>query len=312
MASNAQSTSSKLLAHPSEAITRYKVSDLRHPTQAGEEKSFRFTGWHPLCRCYATPVLMSNEEFAQSLLSERNGETAPRSANEVTALPDNFKEWVERNKERIEAATNLPYFLKNNQQYDSAIQRKAVEELIRDAKAMGSMLQKTAETVASKFDAMVTPINYKTRESIMRKIKTERAGKPTYSTTDIKDSVRTTIIADRSRITAVREELKEMGCFIKEQDTELGYTGTIANVSGISTMGEIQVNTAKMIYAKERPNDARKILGDALYDTIAKEVGVEGGLGHRYYEEWRVLDKESKAAKAIAKKSRAYYKHFTD
>jgi len=103
--------------HNCKGVPAGRFYDICDELQGRYPKDFKFTGWHPLCRCYATPVLMSNEEFAQSLLSERNGEKAPRSANEVTALPDNFKEWVEKNKERIEAATDrgtLPYFIRDN------------------------------------------------------------------------------------------------------------------------------------------------------------------------------------------------------
>jgi len=103
--------------HNCKGVPAGRFYDICDELQGRYPKDFKFTGWHPLCRCYATPVLMSNEEFAESLLSERNGEKAPRSANEVTALPDNFKEWVERNKERIEAASDrgtLPYFIRDN------------------------------------------------------------------------------------------------------------------------------------------------------------------------------------------------------
>ena len=36
------------------------------------------------------------------------------SVNEVKDVPDNFKEWLERNQERIENADRLPYFLLDN------------------------------------------------------------------------------------------------------------------------------------------------------------------------------------------------------
>lgn len=37
---------------------------------------------------------------------------------------------------------------------------------------------------------------------------------------------------------------------------------------------------------------------------------MEGGLGHKYYEQWRVLDKASDEALKIAQKSIEYYSHF--
>lgn len=75
---------------------------------------------------------------------------------------------------------------------------------------------------------------------------------------------------------------------------------------------EIQVNTPKMIYAKETEANARRILGDRVWEQIAKETGVQGGLGHKYYEEMRVLDKDKDETKIaeLTKLSKSYYAHF--
>ncbi len=52
---------------------------------------------------------------------------------------------------------------------------------------------------------------------------------------------------------------------------------------------------------------ARILLGNDTYDAVAAKAGVPGGQGHKYYEDWRVLDPKSPEAQAIAEKSRAYY-----
>nr|DAI28847.1 MAG TPA: minor capsid protein [Caudoviricetes sp.] len=67
-------------------------------------KSFKFTGWHPHCRCFATTILKTPEEI----------KSGKPSKNEVKELPSNFKEWLENNKERIDNASSLPYFIKDN------------------------------------------------------------------------------------------------------------------------------------------------------------------------------------------------------
>ncbi len=67
-------------------------------------KSFKFTGWHPHCRCFATTILKTPEEI----------KSGKPSKNEVKELPSNFKEWLENNKERIDNAKSLPYFIKDN------------------------------------------------------------------------------------------------------------------------------------------------------------------------------------------------------
>ena len=67
-------------------------------------KSFKFTGWHPHCRCFATTILKTPDEI----------KSGKPSKNEVKELPSNFKEWFKNNKERIENANSLPYFIKDN------------------------------------------------------------------------------------------------------------------------------------------------------------------------------------------------------
>lgn len=67
-------------------------------------KSFKFTGWHPHCRCFATTILKTPDEI----------KSGKPSKNEVKELPSNFKEWFKNNKERIDNANSLPYFIKDN------------------------------------------------------------------------------------------------------------------------------------------------------------------------------------------------------
>ena len=82
-------------------------------------KTFVFTGWHPQCHCFAIPILMTPEEFAEASNMKAAGEDISRyrSKNAVDDVPDGFKKWVADNADRIEKANNrgtLPYFLKDN------------------------------------------------------------------------------------------------------------------------------------------------------------------------------------------------------
>ena len=72
-------------------------------------KDFKFTGWHPMCRCYVIPILKTEDEF----WSEEKKE----SINKVDDLPNNFKDWIVDNKKRLEKAKikgTLPYFVRDN------------------------------------------------------------------------------------------------------------------------------------------------------------------------------------------------------
>lgn len=83
-------------------------------------KWFKFKGWHPQCLCYATAILMDEETFDDQELSDLKSAlkgTAYKklsAKNEVTDLPDGFKEWVSENEERQANWSSTPYFIKDN------------------------------------------------------------------------------------------------------------------------------------------------------------------------------------------------------
>lgn len=89
-------------------------------------KEFKFVGWHPFCRCHATPILKTDEELDKELEAALLDEPEPdttHSDNEVTDVPDGFKQWLDTNAERIERAQHrgkLPYFLRDNEIVGSA------------------------------------------------------------------------------------------------------------------------------------------------------------------------------------------------
>ena len=96
-------------------------------------------------------------------------------------------------------------------------------------------------------------------------------------------------------------------------DKYFGYTGTIINIrTSNGIIGEIQVNTPKMIYAKEKPEIAKAILGETVWDEIHRTSGLPGGLGHEIYEKFRVLEKGDKERAILIRKSEEYYAHFQD
>lgn len=84
-------------------------------------KTFKWSGWHPNCRCYQEPVLASPAELDKMLDNILDG-TDPAGVdcvNEVTAMPSAFRIWAKDNAERIDRATTagtLPYFLRDNQE----------------------------------------------------------------------------------------------------------------------------------------------------------------------------------------------------
>lgn len=94
----------------------HPFTDICDELQGRYPKDFKFTGWHPNCRCYATSILKTDEEIAADTKKILNGEPVDgRSVNEVKDVPQGFKDWVLNNQERIGGAKSLPYFVKDNQ-----------------------------------------------------------------------------------------------------------------------------------------------------------------------------------------------------
>lgn len=89
-------------------------------------KDFKWVGWHPQCLCYAVSILKTEEEFWRDL----GGDTPGKSEKEVTDVPQEFKDWVRDNADRIEKAEKRgtqPYFIRDKQ--------KRIDEILKHGKS---------------------------------------------------------------------------------------------------------------------------------------------------------------------------------
>lgn len=77
-------------------------------------KTFKWTGWHPLCRDYCVPIFKTEEEF-WAWDEEKGDDTG--SVNEVKDVPDNFKKWIDDNIHRAKSWESAPYFIRDNKDY---------------------------------------------------------------------------------------------------------------------------------------------------------------------------------------------------
>lgn len=105
-------------------------------------KDFKFTGWHPLCRCTTFSILKTPEEvFADNARIMAGEPLDGNSINRVEDVPQEFKKWVEDNRDRMARAKSLPYFLRDNGKYVAPVanvQKQAkFEDLIKGLKAVG-------------------------------------------------------------------------------------------------------------------------------------------------------------------------------
>ena len=84
-------------------------------------KTFKFTGFHPFCICFATPITMEPEDFADFLLND----TVPQGQT-ITDIPQAAKDFVSENKDGLQSA----FWYKDNFTNDGRLQRKIVSQPI--------------------------------------------------------------------------------------------------------------------------------------------------------------------------------------
>ena len=260
-------------------IAGYEIKRSRHPygceicdmMKGVYPKSFVWVGNHPNCRCYMTPIFK-----------------ADLKGKELTLNPK-LTSWIASNEEKITTASSVPMFLWGVD-VEKATINNDVSLLMKKALNSEAEVSAIISKLTKELGGYSTPINYKSRESILRKVTDELNG----NVDGIKDSIRATIIVPEEKMKNILPYLQKSSIFarVKNQTPEqfLGYSGILTNIrTQQNIFAEIQFNTEKMIYAKETPSNAIRIMGQKRYNEIRKETGIEGGLGHKYYEEIRVL-----------------------
>lgn len=80
-------------------------------------KGFVWEGWHPQCFCVLTPIFAPENEIKAWRKAMLRGETYEFKTKGISDYPSNFKEWITKNKDNINAATErgkAPYFIAHN------------------------------------------------------------------------------------------------------------------------------------------------------------------------------------------------------
>ena len=301
--------------HLSNAHPKFDICD----SMAGSyPKGFVYSGWHVHCLCYSTSVMATKEEFKAWMKGGMKGDIL-QSQNVVTRIPRVAQEYVRKNESKLQKA----YFYRDNFAPGTVVRLtqlmkiESPETLMKLAKDSGDEVDEFGKSLAEKFNGKVTPLNFKSKDSIIRKVTSDYNG----DFSKVKDAVRSTIILPKDQIPAFLKDIENNPNVIgiKKQTLDkspLGYTGNIINFKTTNGLtAEIQVNTEKMIYAKDSPGTAKDILEEQTFNYIKKEVGgLESGLGHKYYEQWRVLDmvQDADRMEEIERKANEYYKIFRE
>ncbi len=117
-------------------------------------KDFKFTGWHPLCRCHAVTILKTEEEMAEDIAAMLDGRQPDGdSVNKVKDVPREFKDWLESNAGRLNRAKSVPYFMTDNPKYTGVTPAHGAVGAVT-----GTKLGRTATKVAFKvYEDMPAP-----------------------------------------------------------------------------------------------------------------------------------------------------------
>lgn len=83
-------------------------------------KTFRFVGWHPQCRCQVTPILADYDEYnkdrgnrLKAIVRGQAYKSLP-SRRQVTAMPENFTQYIDSIRERAKGWKSQPYYIRDN------------------------------------------------------------------------------------------------------------------------------------------------------------------------------------------------------
>ncbi len=101
----------------------HPVPDICDDLAGRYPKDFKFTGWHPHCRCHAISILKSDEELAEDTRRILAGEEPlPADTSKVDYNGQaKLEAWMADNADRVLNAQNLPYFIKDNPKYTTDI-----------------------------------------------------------------------------------------------------------------------------------------------------------------------------------------------
>ncbi len=77
-------------------------------------KWFKWTGWHPQCRCRMIPIMLSDSDWSNLLKLRFAGKENDFKPSQVINMPQPFIDYLQESSERISNAATLPYWYEDN------------------------------------------------------------------------------------------------------------------------------------------------------------------------------------------------------
>jgi hypothetical protein len=271
-------------------------------------KDYVYKGWHTHCLCYTTSILLSREEFLKYL---KDGSVPDKKL--IKEMPQGMIGWLQENRERILLMRTKPYFVQDNSLVKAVLKHDPVGYM-KNAKISAPEVEALTDKYKAKYKGFASEVNLKQKDSILRKSKTDYGG----DMGKITDLVRSTIVVEKRNLEKVFQDFSNDKNFIKVKrfrhaEQEMGYDGILATFkTSNGVVAEIQAMSPEMMYAKQGKQSVVDIIGEKRYHSIKNKTGLEAGMGHKYYEAARILDKikDAEMIKEICRKSKEYYSFF--
>ena len=215
-------------------------------------------------------------------------------------------------------ATTGEIFTNNASYIKKVADKKIVEKIenlfkgfqyIQKAQMQAAPFDKKCKNIAEELGIKVTPISLKKYNRIIEKAEKDYNG----DIFKVNDLVRNTFVCDErlfdNTILLLNKNFEVIST--TRHNTKAGYTGILLNIKVNGFVMESQINTPQMIFGKDK--SAVKILDKQTYSQLlkgAKKLGIEPGMGHKYYEEIRSLDRilDKEKIKELSILSQEYYK----
>lgn len=152
-------------SHPVHDICDYLSAPVGSDNRTGTgcyPKDFKWTSWHPQCFCYATPILVSEEEMAKVSAEFAEGREYTPKGEQITEMPKEFRQWLKDNKKHIEELRDKgkePYFVRDNP--------NIVQEIWSGKKKL-TTLQKAEKRHAARTESEIADIKIKAWDRQLR------------------------------------------------------------------------------------------------------------------------------------------------
>lgn len=254
-------------------------------------KDFKWTGWHPNCRCYMVPVLAGKEDVSKMVDKILDGEDpgTVHPGGSVDEMPDQFQDWIKTNEERYNQAEQkgtLPYFIRDN--------KKAVEQILKPLTPEEKLVAKYGESaVQSLYDA------YK---AFLDKIST---GDLDYQIKKLKFEAQW--VADKNKFPTSPEMVKMLNNQLAKVEAQREFQLAVADANTVlgfqsksKPLKEIQAELADAISRGASASEIRAItargtakiqaIEKARLAKLAKTVGGDGSVIDLYATEEEKLE----------------------